>query len=114
MSPDKSIRVSEENRHLGFLTFAIFLTYLTVGLPLPVIPLFVYNDLGFSNTLVGVAVGCQFFATVFSRAFSGRMADSKGAKQTTIKGMLICSVAGVAYLLSALGCRCRIWGVTAY
>lgn len=102
MSPDKSIRVSEENRHLGFLTFAIFLTYLTVGLPLPVIPLFVYNDLGFSNTLVGVAVGCQFFATVFSRAFSGRMADSKGAKQTTIKGMLICSVAGVAYLLSAL------------
>ena len=102
MLPDKSFRVSDENRHLGSLTFAIFLTYLTVGLPLPVIPLFVYHDLGFSNTLVGVAVGCQFFATVFSRAFSGRMADSKGAKQTTIKGMLICSAAGVAYLLSAL------------
>lgn len=102
MSLDKPIRVSEENRYLGSLTLAVFLTYLTVGLPLPVIPLYVYNDLGFSNTLVGVAVGCQFFATVFSRAFSGRMADTRGAKQTTLKGMLICSSAGVAYLLSAL------------
>ncbi|EPR44799.1 major facilitator superfamily MFS_1 [Desulfovibrio sp. X2] len=87
---------------LLLLCLAVFVCYLTVGVPLPVIPLFVRHSLGFGDILVGVAVGCQFFATVGTRKYAGAVSDRAGPHVALRKGLLFCAAAGAFYLAAAL------------
>ncbi|WP_437886800.1 MFS transporter [Phytobacter sp. V91] len=84
------------------ISAAMFLTYLTIGLPLATLPLYVQQQLALNDLMMGIAVGSQFIATLLSRGLAGRMADQRGGRRTVISGQLCCAVSGLLMLASAL------------
>lgn len=82
------------------ITLAVFIGFLTIGLPLPVLPLHLRDALGMGTLAVGALIGAQFAAALLSRAWAGHMADSRGAKRAVILGLFAASASGVAYEIS--------------
>jgi MFS family permease len=87
-------------RRLLPFSFAAFLGFLAVGIPLPVLPDFVNRELGFGPILVGAVVGLQSLATLLTRQVAGRSCDVRGPKRTSLLGFAGASAAGVCYLAS--------------
>ncbi|MBN8954786.1 arabinose transporter [Rhizobium sp. 60-20] len=81
---------------------ALFCGYLAVGLPLPVIPLFLHEQLGFSAPVIGLVIGLQFAATVLTRGYAGRVTDRHGGKRSALQGAAACAFAGLLYVIAAV------------
>jgi MFS family permease len=101
--PDaSSISSKGGTRHiLGFVYFT-FVVYLSIGLPLAVLPPYVHYRMGYSAALAGLVISIQYIATLVSRPWAGRISDSAGAKVSVLWGMGACSLSGAILMAAAV------------
>src|SRR3954453_11365624 len=78
----------------------VAVAYLVTGIAMPVLPVYVHQELGFSTFVVGLVAGAQFAATLLSRLWAGRFADTRGPKTAVIVGLAFAGAAGLLYILS--------------
>ena len=67
---------------------------------LGILPWYVKNDLKFNSVIVGIVVGLQSLATLLTRAYAGKLTDTKGAKTSSHRGILFIIVSGAIYALA--------------
>ncbi|QWT86852.1 arabinose transporter [Chryseobacterium sp. PCH239] len=84
------------------IIISVFAVYLTIGIALGVLPRFVQNTLGFDSIIVGLVIGLQSLSTLLTRAYSGKITDTRGAKKSKMSGVILAVIAGIAYVLAVL------------
>ncbi len=92
---------------LGYIYFT-FICYLSIGLPLAVLPAFVHLHLGFHAALAGLVISIQYIATFLSRPWAGRISDHSGARVSVLWGMAACTLSGLL-LMTAAALHFNVW-----
>jgi MFS family permease len=87
---------------LLLLTAILFVSYLCVAMPLPIVPVFVTAQLGLGNVAAGLGVGIAFFATIVTRGYAGTLADRRGAKLALARGLVFYAAAALTSFAAAL------------
>ena len=100
MSPELASR-GDVRSILGYVYFT-FISYLSIGLPLAVLPAFVHLRMGMHAALAGLIISIQYIATFLSRPWAGRISDHAGARVSVLGGMAACTLSGML-LLAAVG-----------
>ena len=94
------VAASNQTRHIAGYVYFTFVCYVSIGLPLAVLPPYVHLRMGYSAVLAGLAISIQYIATLLSRPWAGRISDHMGAKVSVLWGMGCCTVSG-AFLVGA-------------
>jgi MFS family permease len=97
-APDQA---RSQTRHIAGYVYFTFICYVSIGLPLAVLPPFVHLRMGYSAVLAGLAISIQYIATLISRPWAGRISDHMGAKVSVLWGMACCTVSGALLLAVA-------------
>ena len=88
-------------RHILSFVYFTFNCYLSIGLPLAVLPTYVNLRMGYSAVLAGLVISIQYIATLASRPWAGRISDRAGAKVSVLWGMSACTASGAFLILAA-------------
>ncbi|ANN75967.1 MFS transporter [Bordetella flabilis] len=89
-------------RQLLPFSLAVFFGFLSIGIPLSVLPAQVGHVLGYGSVMVGCVVGAQSLSTLLTRQYAGRLCDTRGPKFTAVLGFGSASAAALLYFVSGL------------
>lgn len=105
MAPTAATAVPSQRVLLRFApaVLIVFLGYLTIGMPLAALPLYVHDRLGFDTLTVGITIGTQSLVTFMTRPMAGNLCDRRGAKPVLLLGGGCSVFAGLLYLFSTAG-----------
>lgn len=101
-TPDASSARHPAQGRLLLLAAVLFISYLCVGMSLPVVPIFVTGQLGLGNVWAGLGVGIAFLSTVLTRAHAGTLSDSRGAKVAAGRGLAFYMAGALISLVAGL------------
>ena len=87
-------------KELAPICLMVFMEFLAMGLPLPILPGHVHQTLGFGSFLVGLAIGAQSWVTLLTRHAAGTRTDQIGPRSSAILGLVVSMLAGILYALS--------------
>ncbi|KKO91481.1 MFS transporter [Sphingobacterium sp. Ag1] len=94
-----TITLREVNQKiLGYVSLT-FLGYLTIGLSLATLPIFIHQTLGFNTIIAGLVISVQYIATFLLRGYAGKIVDTKGPKISVLRSMLFFALSGLLLLL---------------
>jgi MFS family permease len=92
----------EAQGRLLLLTAILFISYVCVAIPLPIVPIYVTGQLGLSNVWAGLGVGIAFLTTIVSRGHAGSLSDRRGAKLAVALGLLFYAAGALISLATGL------------
>jgi MFS family permease len=87
--------------HIIGCVYFTFICYLSIGLPLAVLPAYVHLRMGYSAALAGLVISIQYIATLASRPWAGRISDHAGAKVAVLWGLTACTASGALLMAGA-------------
>ena len=103
LTPTPALSSFRLNLQIVSVVMFNFASYMTIGLPLAVLPGYVHDVMGYSAFWAGLVISLQYFATLLSRPHAGRYADILGPKKIVIFGLCGCFLSGASYMLAAFG-----------
>lgn len=83
----------------GALFAVTFLTLLSIGATLPVLPQYVKGPIGSTDLAVGIVTGAYAITGLACRPLAGSFADSRGRKPVVLVGATVTAVASAMYFL---------------
>ena len=91
---------TQTRRTFAGLIAAAMTGYLSIGVVIAVLPVYVKDTLGGSDVTVGIVLGAVPVGMLLTRPLAGRVIDSRGPRSVIVVALLAAAVAGALYPLA--------------